>query len=828
MLRRKNILMTCILFTPPSFAEVTSVIVSDGTEVIMSDDVVNNANSGDVVSSSGAGSVINTNGFNISTEGNNISSVTASAGGVVNVSNSVIKVSGASSNGVSAQADGVVNINESVINVDGENAKGIFGGDGTVIATNTQIVTSGEKSYGIGIDGASSSFISFNNGKITTSGTRSHGVLANTGTINLKSSSINTSGDGARGLDIAGDATIYLDDVSITTLGDDRADGIVVSGSVIGDNVSVAAHGQTSYGITMAEDGYLNLSNSTIISDHYAALDYTVQASLNGAEANFYNSSLYGYSSAVLAIGADGVLNMNGSTADSVMGSLAQVADGRLDIYATNGSMLNGTTSIGTDGELNLNLSDNSSWISNGNSKLTTLDINDSNIYFSKKGSEVVGRTLTITDSLASNEGVFYLNSALGGDNSLTDKLIINGDTSGSAYLNVSNIGGLGAPTVDGIEIVHVEGDSAGTFSLSGRAVGGAYEYLLSKGNGSNKKNWYLKNTNDKGDLILRPEGGSYIENISTANTLFNLSLADRLGESEYIDVFSGEKKTTTMWMRQSGNHNRWHDNSNQLRNTTNRYVIQMGGDIVSWSNDDSDRWHIGAMTGYGNQKSKTISKETGFYSKGDTDGYSTGLYLSWFENDDEKRGAYFDSWVQYNWFNHSVNGQHLNKEKYKSSGFITSAETGYDYRLSNLHGNLGSTYEFYIRPQAQMIWSSVRADNVTEASGVTVKSKGHGNIMSRLGVRTYLKGHHKSDENSDREFEPFIEANWVHNTREYQTEFGRVSVKQSGAKNLAEIKVGLDGKMSNKLNVWGNVGVDIGGSGYSDTSAMIGVKIIL
>ncbi|MNN50638.1 Outer membrane protein IcsA autotransporter precursor [compost metagenome] len=51
------------------------------------------------------------------------------------------------------------------------------------------------------------------------------------------------------------------------------------------------------------------------------------------------------------------------------------------------------------------------------------------------------------------------------------------------------------------------------------------------------------------------------------------------------------------------------------------------------------------------------------------------------------------------------------------------------------------------------------------------------------------------------------------------------VSVYQSGARNIGEIKTGVEGQLNKRLNLWGNVGVQIGDKGYSDTSAMVGVK---
>ncbi|MGS8301375.1 autotransporter outer membrane beta-barrel domain-containing protein, partial [Escherichia coli] len=46
-------------------------------------------------------------------------------------------------------------------------------------------------------------------------------------------------------------------------------------------------------------------------------------------------------------------------------------------------------------------------------------------------------------------------------------------------------------------------------------------------------------------------------------------------------------------------------------------------------------------------------------------------------------------------------------------------------------------------------------------------------------------------------------------------------------ATNIAEVKTGVQGKLSDNLNVWGNVGVQAGDKGYSDAQAMLGIKYI-
>jgi autotransporter family porin len=87
------------------------------------------------------------------------------------------------------------------------------------------------------------------------------------------------------------------------------------------------------------------------------------------------------------------------------------------------------------------------------------------------------------------------------------------------------------------------------------------------------------------------------------------------------------------------------------------------------------------------------------------------------------------------------------------------------------------------------------------------------------------MKGHHAIDNGKDREFQPFIEANWIHNTKDFGTSMNAVDVKQAGSKNIGELKLGIEGQLNKQLNVWGNIGQQVGDKGYSDTSAMLGVK---
>ncbi|MGE8165614.1 autotransporter outer membrane beta-barrel domain-containing protein [Paraburkholderia sp. NPDC080076] len=113
-----------------------------------------------------------------------------------------------------------------------------------------------------------------------------------------------------------------------------------------------------------------------------------------------------------------------------------------------------------------------------------------------------VGNTLTVSNYVGQN-GTIALGAVLAGDNSASDKLVVNGGkATGSSTLQVTNAGGAGAPTLaDGIQVVQAANGARtdlSAFRLSGGVVAaGAYDYYLAKGGVTNgtSESWYLRNT---------------------------------------------------------------------------------------------------------------------------------------------------------------------------------------------------------------------------------------------------------------------------------------------------------------------------------------------
>ncbi|ABP62811.1 autotransporter outer membrane beta-barrel domain-containing protein [Enterobacter sp. 638] len=636
---------------------------------------------------------------------------------------------------------------------------------------------------------------------------------------------------------------------------DGTADGILLgtgaTGAELGANL-ITSQGSGS-GIHNIQSGTsIILNGTTIVSSSGSAI-------LNDANATFAGSNVTLDSSRGWAI------QNNQNQADIRLAN--SVVSGETGVLLTNpGAITNLDVTSGTlngrivtdNAKANVTLKDSSIWNMTADSNVTSLNNDKGSINYTHGGAF---NTLTVNGNYAGNDGLLRMSTALGDDNSPTDRLIVEGNTSGSTLVSVTNAGGSGASTINGIELITVKGDSRGVFSQSGRVVAGAYDYSLVRGQAEKDKNWYLTNyvkpveptipidpttpvdptapvdpvepTNPAvpvtptkpSEPVFRPEMGSYSANLAAANNMFVLRLHDRLGETQYTDMLTGENKVTSMWMRHVGGHTRFKDQSGQLNTQSNRYVLQIGGDVTQWSNNGNDRTHLGLMAGYGNEHSNTRSHQSHYRSDGSVNGYSVGAYGTWYANDEDKNGLHVDSWIQYSWFDNTVTGEDIDPEKYKSKGLTASLESGYTFSMGTFKGSQGSTNEWYIQPKAQVIWMGVKADSHKESNGSTVTGEGNGNIQTRAGLRTYIKGHHKMDDGKQREFEPFIEANWIHNTREFGTTMNGVSNKIDGSRNLGEIKTGVEGMINPNLNLWGNVAVQVGDKGYSDTSAMIGVK---
>ena len=678
-----------------------------------------------------------------------------------------------------------------------------------------------------------------------------------------------TTGSGSEGLRTGQSGSLIRlgDDATIETLGDSSTGIYAASSSTteLGNNATITVNGASAHGV-YATNSTVNLGNNAAINVNSASKAASYSKAPRGlyaisrgsinlaggatiAMAGDNSSESYAISTETGGIvdgSAGGRFRVNGDIhaagATAATSTLSQ-QNSTITLNMTDNSLWNGasyitSTTAGT-GVISVQMRD-ATWNMTHSSTLTDLTLNSgATVNFNHVDGEP-WQTLTINEDYVGNGGKLVLNTVLNGDGSETDMLKVLGNTSGNTFVAVNNIGGTGAQTLEGIEIINVAGNSDGTFEKASRIVAGAYDYNVVQ----KDKNWYLTSyiqpkdqepPVDPDPVIpepeeptpqpvtehqIRPEAGSYLANNSAANTLFMTRLHDRLGETQYTNMLTGEKKVTSLWMRNVGGHARFKDGSGQLKTQSNSYVLQLGGDLAQWSRDGLDRWHIGSMAGYANGQSRTQSSATGYHSRGEVSGYSVGLYGTWYANDIDKSGTYVDTWALYNWFDNKVMGQDQAAEKYKSKGITASVEAGYSVKLGASERN-----SYWLQPKAQAVWMGVQADDHREANGTRVKDNASGNLLTRLGVRAYIKDHNAIDNGQSREFQPFVEANWIHNTQAASVKMDNVSNDMRGTKHIGELKVGVEGQITPRLQVWSNVAQQVGDKGYSDTRGMLGVK---
>lgn len=725
-----------------------------------------------------------------------------------------------------------------------------------IVGDRAHIVTRGTYAEGIRTNQSGSYVRLGSEATIETYGTSAYGLYAGSASkIELgKNATITTDAASASGLYSTGSSTITLDEGATITTNGASAHGVYAyTGAVnLGDNVTIAVNSsEKTSSSAQAPHGMYAWSRGVITLGGGATITTAGQRDSGSYALNASNGG-------VIDASAGGKFTLNGdilSAGGVAATSTAAAQNSAIALTMQDNSLWNGASYIESNangtGTIALTMND-AVWNMRDSSTLTSLTLNAGGTINFQHAEDAAWQTLTISDDFIGNGGKLVFNTVLFDDTSETDKLIVEGNTSGHTGVEVNNIGGTGAQTIEGIEIVSVGGNSDGTFEKASRIVAGGYDYnVVQKG-----KNWFLTSLVEpvdppvdpvdppvdpvdppvdpvippqepvppaappKSEHQYRPEFGSYQANSYAANTLFMTRLHDRLGETQYTDLLTGEQKVTSLWMRNVGGHTRFRDGSGQLKTTANRYVLQLGGDVAQWSTDGLDRWHLGLMAGYGNSQSRSASSLTGYHSRGEVNGYSVGLYGTWYANDADKSGTYVDSWMLYNWFDNKVMGQDQATENYRSSGVTASVEAGYSVKMGESGRN-----SYWIQPKAQAVWMDVQADDHRERNGTRVKDQTQGNLMTRLGVKAYISGHNAIDDGKSRTFQPFIEANWIHNTQTTRIRMDDVSNQMRGARNIGELKTGVEGQITPQLSVWGNVAQQIGDKGYSDTQGMLGVK---
>ncbi|EDW0822594.1 fibronectin-binding autotransporter adhesin ShdA [Salmonella enterica subsp. enterica serovar Salford] len=449
------------------------------------------------------------------------------------------------------------------------------------------------------------------------------------------------------------------------------------------------------------------------------------------------------------------------------------------------------------------------------------------------------GNTLYVDGNYTGNGGSLYLNTVLGDDDSVTDKLVITGDASGTTDLYINGIGD-GAQTTNGIEVVDVGGVSTSdAFELKNEVNTGLYTYRLYWNESDN--DWYLASKaqsddddsggddtpsddgGDGGDVTppdhggdvapqYRADIGAYMGNQWMARNLQMQTLYDREG-SQYRNADG------SVWARFKAGKAESEAVSGNIDMDSNYSQFQLGGDILAWGNGQQSVT-VGVMASYINADTDSTGNRgadgSQFTSSGNVDGYNLGVYATWFADAQTHSGAYVDSWYQYGFYNNSVESGDAGSESYDSTANAVSLETGYRYDIALSNGNTVS-----LTPQAQVVWQNYSADSVKDNYGTRIDGQDGDSWTTRLGLRVDGKLY----KGSRTVIQPFAEANWLHTSDDVSVSFDDATVKQDLPANRAELKVGLQADIDKQWSVRAQVAGQTGSNDFGDLNGSLNLR---
>ncbi|HDH0718577.1 TPA: autotransporter outer membrane beta-barrel domain-containing protein [Klebsiella aerogenes] len=487
-----------------------------------------------------------------------------------------------------------------------------------------------------------------------------------------------------------------------------------------------------------------------------------------------------------------------------------------------------------------------------GNSTLRTSGVDTINGNVTNSGTLLlsaadnsVGNNFTINgDYTGSADSQIVMNSQLGEDSSPTDHLSITGSSYGQSGVSIANIGGLGAQTVNGMEIVSVGGSSEAQLTLSKPVVAGAYEYDLYK---HSNGNWYLESKatpsddpsddTDDGDSgtddgsgtdsgsstddgsstdsgsstdnggstdngsgtdsgsdtdnggqsapeVMAPEVGAYLGNYLAAQGMFLHKRDDR----DQL-TFRNEDNLNT-WMYVKG---RYHENDaggDKVSYDTTTTVLQVGSDFMS-KPMDKGILRAGGMFGAGQAKTDSDAKHNVRNAQGKVDGFNVGLYATWQEDPKLRLGSYIDTWASYSWYNNTVTSNR-NNEKYDSKGFAASVEVGHAWVIPSENART-----WKIEPQAQMIYSYLDQENHTDPDGVRVTTVDNNSLFGRLGVKSSY-----FEQQDVKAWQPYVAVNWLKGAGQNDLAFNGEKVSNDTPDDRGQLELGVTGNVNETTTI--------------------------
>jgi len=759
------------------------------------------------------------------------------------------------------------------IRTDGERAHGAFGLSGDLTLTDAAIETGGYAAAGIWMDGLSDKAGYVAAGEVIRGSVRTQGAYAiglgalSGGTANVRDLTIETQGANAIGAIAMFGGHAMLSGGSITTTGDGGL-GLYAVGAKAGttqfaslstDGVSVTTRGEEAHGAAVQGASRLDLTATSITTHGMGAAALFATVLDTGPSTAIVTDS-------TLVANRDAGIAAEGTTFDVklVRSAVTGASDAIQVVPKANGtpgtltlamedSTLTGTARTDAGSTSNLSLDSRSVWNMTGNSVVSTLQ-NGGTINLATRATP--GNRLRVTRDYVGNGGTLILSTHMGDDGSATDGLVLDGArASGNTGLLIRHAGGEGAQTAEGIRLVQAVnggGTDAGAFQLSplsdgyrqdvGSIVAGAYDYRLARGgNGGSADDWFLVSTREPdvtpddvpvppvppqppeppepSEPPLRPEVGAYLGNKLAASSMLFHTLRDRQGEAAGRQATAQTPSDRHTWARVAGAAIA-REGAGSLDGSDTRYLVHAGSDVFRWSVGQGSI-RVGAMGAYG--ESRNRSDNGHLTARGRVEGFSGGVYGTWYGNGNTETGPYADTWLMYGAYDNEVSGQGLPTERYRSRNLVASLEGGHAFQIHD-----SANARMYLVPQLQVIYANYRADSHVEQGGTVVGRLSEDSITTRVGVRLHGDVDHPETAASAlgvMRMRPFAEVNWWHGPASQTAQFDGLAIRDELPADRFEAKFGMQGNLTRRLTMWGSVGVEAGARDYTAGKAQLGLR---
>ncbi|MET3654913.1 outer membrane autotransporter protein, partial [Dyella japonica] len=369
------------------------------------------------------------------------------------------------------------------------------------------------------------------------------------------------------------------------------------------------------------------------------------------------------------------------------------------------------------------------------------------------------GNTLTVSGAYVGNAGTLTLGTALAGNTSVSDQLVLNGpaaSASGNTTLRITNLGGLGALTTgDGIQLVDAINGATSTaqtsknaFSLSGGHVdAGAFEYRLYAADAQGAgENWYLRSTTTQ---AVQPPSPPSVPPSAPPPSQPTVQVPTYRVEVPLLAALPAQLRRADLAMlgnlqRRIGDeapagstdavdaseHRTWarvvyadvgatQPGIAQARADGSVSGLQVGTDL--WVND---AWHAGVYLGYLNGSSDVTGNARGEIAPVGSDrlrAHYLGAYATWMD----MSGWYVDGVLQGVSQRYDVRPNITRAVSGKGDGFMASVEAGKAYALVD---------RWSVEPQVQVAYQHNSIDDLM-LSGARVQQEAASGWIARLGV---------------------------------------------------------------------------------------------